>query len=62
MKSASNCAKAGRVLGSEASRTGVGQRSLADDVDGSIQHADVILTVSEVQTEGEPADNSGSGG
>jgi transposase len=33
--------------------TGVGQRSLADDVAGSIQHADVMLTVSEVQTEGE---------
>ena len=41
---------------------GVGQRSLADDVAGSIQHADVMLTVSEVQAEGEPADNSGSGG
>ena len=42
--------------------TGVGQRSLADDVAGSIQHADVMLTVSEVQAEGEPADDSGSGG
>ena len=41
---------------------GVGQRSLTDNLAGSIQHTDVMLTVSEVQAEGEPADDSGSGG
>ena len=39
---------------------GVGQRALADDLAGSIQDADVMRAVTEIQTEGEPADE-GSG-
>ena len=36
----------------------VGQRSLADDLAGGIQHADVMRPVTEIQAEGEPADVS----
>jgi len=56
---------AGRWQGGKGSRfqrgTGVGQGSLADNLAGGIQDADVMLTITEIQTKDEPADRSGRG-
>jgi hypothetical protein len=44
-------------------RAGVGQRSLADNVAGGREDTDVMLAITEIDAEGEPAaDRSGRGG
>jgi hypothetical protein len=52
-----------RELGEELSQRGtvVGQRSLADNLTSSIENANVMLPVTEIQTKGEPADDSRRG-
>ena len=41
---------------------GVGQRSLADNVTGGIEDTDVMLTITEIEAEGEPANGGGRRG